>query len=249
VASAIAEELDEPSLVVDDPSPGKAPLVPDQLRKWVFGVTALAVASLASVGFATRHSVRPVLFDVAVGNFLGHSLTSFQRVELFLSDFGNPFVFSTIAAIVCISFLLLRDYRATVAVGASVLFARIAVEDVLKPFFGRHLVGVAGGPTFPSGHTTIAFALAGVVILASRRSRPLGRLLGAPLRLLLVAVMLGASSAIGISMIALHWHYATDVIVSVPLGLAIAGCTGMGVDAASDYLRSQRGRKWMRLPN
>ncbi len=240
MAYATPEEIGGHELAVADRSLGQTLLVPGYLRRWVLGVTVLAVVSVASVGFATRHSTRSVLFDSAAAKFFVNSLRSYHGVELFLSHFGDPAVFLTITSIACVTLLILRDYRAAFAVVTSVAFARIAVEDVLKPFFDRHLAGVGGGPTFPSGHTTIAFALAGTVILASGRARPLGHLLGVPLRLLFVTTVLAVSSAIGVAMISLHWHYATDVVVGVPLGLAIAGCMGILVDVVCNYVNSRR---------
>ena len=38
-------------------------------------------------------------------------------------------------------------------------------------------------------------------------------------------------------MVALRLHYLTDVMAGVPLGLAIAGCTAVGVDAISGLRR------------
>jgi membrane-associated phospholipid phosphatase len=206
--------------------------VPDWLRRWVLFVTVIATACLAGFGFVTRDSSRPVLFDRSVDAFLVRTLGIWHRVAVLLSRVGDPRIFGTATAVVALLLILMGDYRAAVATVASVAIALTLVEVVLKPFFGRDL-GSLPGPTFPSGHTAVSAALAGAVILAARGTRPLGRLLGPALRRLLMAIAPIASCTIGLAMVALQFHYVSDVVAGVPLGLAVAGCTAVFLDSVA----------------
>jgi membrane-associated phospholipid phosphatase len=224
---------------------GKAPLVPDRLRRWVVVVTVVAVACVAGFGFYVRGSDRPVLFDRSADGALVRTSGLEHHVAVVLSDVGDPKIFVSITALVVIVLVILRDYRAAVAAVAAVATAVVLVEEVFKPFFGRHYGGLPG-PTFPSGHTAVAMALAGVVVLAANRHRPLGRLLGPIWCYVLMAVVLVVAAMIGVAMVMLQLHYMTDVVTGVPLGLAVAGCTGLWLDAIANHLLPARGAEVLR---
>jgi len=214
---------------------GQVPLVPDRLRAWVVGVTLVATALVAGLGFYTRGSNRPVLFDRSIDSFLRQTSGPLFRIAADLSDVGDPRLFITITAAIVLLLVIWHDYRAALAAVLAVVIALVLVEDVFKPFFGRRY-GDLPAPTFPSGHTTVAMALAGVVVLATGRHRPLGRLLGPIWRPVVMVAALALAGAVGLAMVALQLHYMTDVVTGVPLGLAVAGCTGLGVDAGAKRL-------------
>ena len=151
-------------------------------------MSTVAVACLAGFGFAARNSSRPLLFDASADRFLSQRSELWHRVAQRLAEVGDPKVFVTITVVVALALILVGDYRAAVAAVASVGLALILVEEVLKPFFDRRLPDLVG-PTFPSGHSAVAVALAGAVAVAAGPSRPLGRLLGHFWRRLLVAIV------------------------------------------------------------
>jgi membrane-associated phospholipid phosphatase len=206
--------------------------VPDGLRRWVLAVTILASSCLAGFGFAVRNSSRPVLFDRRVDAFLSRASGIDHRVAIILSQFGDTKIFATITTVVAIGLILLGDYRAAAGTVGSVAVGVVVVEDLLKPFFSRHHAGFTGA-TFPSGHTTVAVALACAVILAAGTSRPLGRLLVPPLRYLLSTILLVVACAVGVAMVVLRLHYMSDVVAGVPLGFAVTGCTAVFLDAVA----------------
>jgi membrane-associated phospholipid phosphatase len=214
---------------------GTVPLVPDRLRAWVVAVTLVAIALVAGLGFYVRGSNRPVLFDRSADSFLRQTSGPLFRIAADLSDAGDPRVFVTITAVIVLLLVVLRDYRAALASVGAVAITVLLVEDVFKPFFGRRY-GSLPGPTFPSGHTAVAMALAGAVVLATGRQRPLGQLLGPIWRPVVIVGALARAGTIGLAMVSLQLHYMTDVATGVPLGLAVAGCTGLGLDAAANWL-------------
>jgi membrane-associated phospholipid phosphatase len=160
-------------------------------------------------------------------------------VAVILSDCGDPRIFATVTVVIAVSLALLGDFRAAIAGVGTVVVGLVVVEEVLKPFFGRHL-GDLPGPTFPSGHTTVAVALASAVMLAARGSRPLGQLLGPALRYVLVVLAAVVSLCIGLAMVVRQLHYMSDVVAGVPLGLAVTGCTATLVDAFVSFQASRR---------
>jgi membrane-associated phospholipid phosphatase len=160
-------------------------------------------------------------------------------VAVILSDCGDPRIFATVTVVIAVSLALLGDFRAAIAGVGTVVVGLVVVEEVLKPFFGRHL-GDLPGPTFPSGHTTVAVALASAVMLAARGSRPLGQLLGPALRYVLVVLAAVVSLCIGLAMVVRQLHYMSDVVAGVPLGLAVTGCTAALVDGLASFQASRR---------
>jgi len=76
-------------------------------------------------------------------------------------------------------------------------------------WLGPHHFAYAGANSFPSGHTVGAFALAGVLLFASR---------SIPLRV--VAILL--ASAVGASRVLAFRHWPSDVVASAAIGLLVA---------------------------
>ena len=189
----------------------------------------VVMVCVGGFGFDARDSSGPVLFDRSVDAFLTRASGLEHQVAVLLSDFGDPAVFLTITAVAVGGLVLLRDYRAAGATLGSVGFALLLVEGVLKPFFSRHL-GDSHGATFPSGHTTVAVALATAITLATRGNRPLGRLLGRILRDLLMSAAVTCALGIGVAMVALRFHYMTDVVAGLPLGVTVTGSLAVLLD-------------------
>jgi len=215
---------------------GAAALVPHRLRRWVLVVMIIAIALVAGFGFDARRSRRPVLFDRPVDAFLSGASGVGRQAAIVFYHFGDPKIFVSITAVVAVALVVLGDARAALNTVASVGLALVVVEQVLKPFFDRRLNHLPG-PTFPSGHAAVAAALAGAVVLAAGGSRPLGRLLGAPWRGAVMALAIMVPCAVGTAMVALQFHYMSDVVVGVPLGLAIAGGTALSLDLIADRWR------------
>lgn len=195
----------------------------------------VAAGCVAGLGFYVRGSDRPVLFDRSADSMLVRTSGLEHHLALLLSDVGDPKIFITITAVVVLILAVLHDYRAAVAAVTAVAAALVLVEEIFKPFFSRHF-GELPGATFPSGHTAVAMALAGVVILAANDRRPLGRLLGPIWRYVLTAVAFALAGTIGLAMVSLRLHYMSDVVAGVPLGLSVAGCTGLALDAVARRL-------------
>jgi undecaprenyl-diphosphatase len=200
-------------------------------------VFAVATAAwVIGLGFAGRHSSRSLLFDSSVDRILGRSTGPLHHAATLLSHVGDPKVFVTITAFIALALIFFGDYRAAATCVIGVTVADLLVEHVLKPFFDRRLNGLPN-PSFPSGHAAVALALAGAVILAAGRGRPLGRLLGRTWSRLLMAVAFVLGCSVGLAMVVLQFHRMSDVLAGIPLGLAITGCTALIVDALASRLQ------------
>jgi membrane-associated phospholipid phosphatase len=218
---------------------GGPPLFPKHLRRWLLGLTIVTVACLGGLGLILRGSHRPLLFDAAIDRSLLRTSGMVHRLALLLSDVGHPGLFVTITVAVALALLLVGDYRAALTSVVTVPLTLLLVEDVLKPFFDRHL-GSLPLATFPSGHTAVAAALGGAIILAAGGQRPLGRRLRPAWRYGLVATVLLLCAAIGLAMVVLRLHYLTDVVAALPLGLTVTGGVALGLDVAA--------ARWQRAP-
>ena len=98
-------------------------------------------------------------------------------------------------------------------------FRRARPELWLGPFTHAR----PSATSFPSGHTVGAFALAGVIVFASR---------SVPLRVLAIIIAI----AVGLSRILAFRHWTSDVLASALIGLAVAWATTrsvMGVTTAA----------------
>jgi membrane-associated phospholipid phosphatase len=123
---------------------------------------------------------------------------------------------------------LLRGRRRLAAAIAVILAGSFATAEVLKRLLGRpHLTVVDSlnrAATFPSGHTTIAMALAvGAVFVAPRRVRGVVTILGAAF-----------AASIGCSMVMTASHRPSDVIGAVLI------VTAWSAGAATFLLRPPR---------
>jgi undecaprenyl-diphosphatase len=99
----------------------------------------------------------------------------------------------------------------------------LLVTEVGKRVVGRSLDGMLA---FPSGHTTgVASVVAMIAVLRISRAGHVRRaaVLG------LVAVTL-AAAAIGLAMVTLRFHYATDVIAGYCVGVAVPLAVALAID-------------------
>ena len=98
-------------------------------------------------------------------------------------------------------------------IGAEAAFWAVkAVVDRPRPAASLRLVTV-GSPSYPSGHTAIATAVAASLIVAAWRSRRLALRHGA------IALLVAMPVVVGLSRLALGVHWLTDVIGGALLGL------------------------------
>ena len=187
------------------PPPRKGPAAVS--RAWtvielLLGAALLGVAALAGLLLAKRPG--PNRVDAAGYFYVPADSSSHLANELV--KIGS---LSVLAVGVCVVFVLaiFRDWVRAIACAMVPLIAVEIVEHVAKPMVGRE-IGV-GGFTYPSGTVTSAAALAAALFLVSPRLlRPLSTLAGST-----------AVAAVSASVLILRWHYPTDVLGGICIGV------------------------------
>jgi undecaprenyl-diphosphatase len=137
-----------------------------------------------------------------------------DTVMVWITDLGN----GGVLWIVCTMVLLIfpRTRRVGAALAIALLLSSLCTNVVLKPLVGRTrpcdvntavtlLVHRPGDYSFPSGHTSAAFAAAAALYFGKNR-------------LWIPAVIL--ASLIAFSRLYLYVHYPSDVLVGILIGIA-----------------------------
>ena len=167
------------------------------------GVAALGVAAVAGLAFV--HRPWPNRLDV-----LGYRLFPADGSSRWAHDAVHLGSLSAlligVAAVFVVGFA--RDWVRAVACAVSPVIAVLVVQDLAKPLVGRHL-GLNGPSSFPSGTVAAVSALAtAAVLVVPMLVRPVLALIG-------VAATLAVCAAV----IVLRWHYPTDALGGVAVGV------------------------------
>jgi membrane-associated phospholipid phosphatase len=136
-----------------------------------------------------------------------------QSIADAIASLADPGPFLLIGFTIIAVALLKRAPRRAAAV-TTLLVGASATSQILKPLLAKarfeadvvsfdHVVNpIINAPAFPSGHATAAMALAlGAVMVTPRAWRPLVAAVGALFAL-----------AVGLAVVALAWHYPSDVV-------------------------------------
>jgi membrane-associated phospholipid phosphatase len=184
-------------------------------------------------------------FDGSIAGFAAHLPRPFAWVSALVTQLGTaPYLLAASAVIALAAMIAARfggarrvvaGYR-VIAERAAYVFATIIVAGLAVQVV-KHVIGRARpryldtlGPyhfdafslkasfaSFPSGHATTAFAVAGAIGLIWPKARPW---------------LLGLALLIGLSRILLGAHYPSDVVAGAALGLASAiGVAGLAARA------------------
>ena len=180
----------------------------------------LGGALLAGLAFLVRSWSVLARIDRGAANWGSTNATSFSTSVLkVVTQFGSTLVVITLALVVVV--LKIRSSRRGAMIGFLVVLiaGQNLIANVLKVAVdrgrptGHHLAGFSGA-SFPSGHTTAAFAAFAGFALIFGRERP------ARVQAVFMGVAAGAAAAVGATRVLLDVHWLTDVIAGAALGLA-----------------------------
>lgn len=154
-----------------------------------------------------------------------------RRVSRTITNFGGPYEFYTLGALGAYGFIFKNQkMKTTTLLATQSYITGLAVESVMKYLTGRtrpsfydpntvakpmfkgpfaksiDYTGAKTNSSFPSGHTTVAFAAATVYAM-EYKNKPLIPILS-----------YSAASLIGLSRITENKHWLTDVVVGAALG-------------------------------
>ena len=212
------------------PRGGGDRLVPRPLHRTAFVFSAACAVVLTALAVRYHGGDQPGAFD----EWAYSSLTKMRLPRGPLPRVVDvvPPVFVGLVAVLTVVLAARRRWRvaalATLGPGLALL-----VTAVGKRVVGRSIDGMLA---FPSGHTTgVASVVAMIAVLRISRARHVGRaaVLG------LVAVTL-AAAAIGLAMVTLGFHYATDVIGGYCVGVAVPLAVALVIDGVPHHDRSER---------
>lgn len=173
------------------------------VTEFLAGSAALGVAAVAGLAFV--HRPWPNRLDVA-----GDQLVPADSAARWAHDavaLGSlTAVVIGVAAVFVVG--LARDWVRAVACAASPVIAVVVVQYLAKPLVGRHL-GAGGPSSFPSGTVAAVAALAtAATLVVPALLRPAVGLIGA-----------AATAAATAAVVALRWHYPTDALGGVAVGV------------------------------
>lgn len=186
------------------------------------GVVVVMVggALLAGLAFLVRSWSVLERIDRGAANWGSTNATQFSTsVVRVVTQFGSSLVVIALALVV-VAIKIRSPRRGSIVAFLVVLIAgQNVIANLLKVVVdrarpgGHHLAGFSGA-SFPSGHTTAAFAAFAGFALIFGRERP------ARVQAIYMGVAAGAAAAVGATRVLLDVHWLTDVIAGAALGLA-----------------------------
>ncbi len=219
-------------------------LVPPVVRPFCWLVILPSLTTVGVLASRVAGSHGPLKVDQRIDSPVAYRLLPSRPVLNRLVELGSPTGVTVLCTLLALGCLTLRRMRAATLAAAGPTLAGALTEYVLKPLIGRHK---GGGLAFPSGHTTGAVAVAVTITLFLL---PGGTFAGLPrtLRLLLATFAAILASALPLGLIALHYHYATDVLAGAALAVALILTLALLLDAAQPGFRPSQGprRCWHR---
>lgn len=219
-------------------SPVRAPvpqaLLPGWLR-WPAAVllaTCAAVTAALAVHFAGQD--QPGRLDAAIDPRIRAGLGHFPRLLSWLPDLGALAPVALVVLALVFACAVTRRWSGAALTAVAVPAAIGLTEYVLKPVVGRGL-----GQSLPSGHATAMFALAATcAVLLANPPRPR---LPRAVRLLLVAGAVLVAAAVPVAMVALGFHYFTDIVAGAALGTGTVLLAALLIDLARPAARAPHG--------
>jgi len=209
----------------------RRPLLPPAWRPIAALVWLAAAAVLAALSWHFAHDPASNRPDAILGSQVRLRLSQQTRLLSAAARLGSPAAVVAGTLMMAVAGGLVRRPRGTVFALIAAPAAGATTELVLKPLVHRE--SPANVLLFPSGHTTGAFALALTAVVLLLPGQDV-RLLPAILRLALAVLALAIAGMVGIAVVALGWHFATDAVGGVVTAVIVVLAVAAVVDTVSD---------------
>lgn len=200
-------------------------LLPPSLRSAAIAIVVSCAVITAVLGSWFAGQTTAGWPDRAIDARIQSALAGHYALLSHIALIGNPVAVTGTAAVLCVLCLVLRKWRGAVFVAIAPAAAGGITEYVLKPLFDREL---QGNLSMPSGHTAGAFSLAAA--LAVLLAAPGSRKIPAVARVAAVVVAAVAASSVGIAMVGIGAHYATDTIAGAAVGTGTVLACALALD-------------------
>ena len=185
-------------------------------RPLAAGLVAVCVWVTVFLGALFTHQGGPGGLDRAIDVRIRANLGGHPGWLDLVAGIGDPATVTVLTVALIVACLATRRWHGAVLVAVAVPLASALTELLLKPLIDRTMQGAL---SYPSGHSTGVFALAGVgAVLLTGPSRP-GRPAAARVPLTLIAYL--AASAVAVALIGLGAHYFTDTVAGAAVGTAV----------------------------
>lgn len=199
-------------------------LIPSRCHRALWGLVALCWLVVVGIGAHYGGTARSGQLDAVLTSWVRGAVGDRTAAADALTWTSAPaVVYALIAATAVVG--LLRRHRefAALAVASPVLTVAL-VELVGKPLVDRHLTHYL---CYPSGHTVSAVSALTVAALGFAAGASPKR------RLLALAVWVVATCAVALGLVAMNYHYPTDVIGGVGVVLGTVLPSAVLADAAA----------------
>ena len=190
------------------------PLLAGAARPWARAALICCVILVAVLGALFAHQAKADSLDNAIDSPIIRLLRTHGDLAYRLAYPGTLYPAIALSGIVVAICLLTSRLN-----GVVLALAAVPVADGLDDALLKHLVDRTyfGQLTFPSGHTTAAFAMATVVAVVFLIPPQ-------PYRALAIRVLLAAAGClvgviVAIAVIALEWHTFTDTVAGAAVGI------------------------------
>jgi membrane-associated phospholipid phosphatase len=209
------------------------PLLTAGTRRAAVVVVVVCVAVVAALGIRYAGHTRAGPFDTSVDHWIRGRLGRTSPIFTALTWLGDPGPVTLITALFALGCARARWWRGVALAVLTVPAASVVTEVILKPIISRGI----GLHSLPSGHTTAAFSMAtvGAVLLAGPPGQARGRLSRRTARLLTLAAYVLAA-AVAVAMVAQGFHYFTDTIAGLGVGVGTVLLGALLIDAVAGRL-------------
>jgi membrane-associated phospholipid phosphatase len=213
------------------------PLLTAGTRRAAAVVVVVCVAVVATLGIRYAGHTRAGPFDTSVDHWIRGRLGRTSPIFTALTWLGDPGPVTLITALFALGCARARWWRGVALAVLTVPAASVVTEVILKPIISRGI----GLHSLPSGHTTAAFSMAtvGAVLLVGPPGQARGRLSRRTARLLTLAAYVLAA-AVAVAMVAQGFHYFTDTIAGLGVGVGTVLLGALLIDAVAGRLARRR---------
>lgn len=207
-------------------------LVPLRARGWVLGVAALLAVVVVALGVRFAGDRAATRLDLRIMVHLYAWYPDRRALAGRIADLGGPVSVVLATAVLAVVCWASGRRRGAVLAVLGPGLATVLTEWVLKPSVDRRMLGYL---TYPSGHSTGAFAVATVVGVLLIGTVPRVAL---AVRLLATAVVAAIACLVAVSLVTAGWHVPTDTVGGAGVGIATVLALAVGIDAVADALGS-----------
>jgi membrane-associated phospholipid phosphatase len=213
------------------------PLLADAARPWAGAVVVCCVILVAVLGVLFAHKTRADSFDSAVDSPIIAMLSSHGDLAYRLTYPGTLYPAILVSGIIVVICLLTGRLNGAVLAVAAVPVAAGLDDGLLKHLVDRTYLGQL---TYPSGHTTAAFAsVTTIIIVFLIPPQPYGARV---IRVLVATAGCAVGAIVAIAVIALQWHTFTDTVAGAAVGIGAVCALALIFDLFQPAVRRSSNR-------